>query len=121
MIEKYAQSSENVLGFRITGKLTEADYLTLLSPEIEQGIAQYGKIRVVLHMEKFEGWTVGGAWEDLILGPKFVSVEKLAVVVDETWDEWMTWLFRIFTALTRTETQFFRSERINEAWEWVRK
>jgi hypothetical protein len=121
MIEKLASSTENIMGFRIQGKLTEADYLNVLAPDIEQGIAHHGKIRVLFQMEKFEGWTVGGAWEDLILGPKFVSVEKLAVVVDETWDEWMTWLFRIFTALTRTETQFFRVERLTEAWEWIRK
>jgi hypothetical protein len=121
MIEKLTDSAENIIGFRIQGKLTEADYQNVLDPEIEQGIAQYGKIRVLFQMEKFEGWTVGGAWEDLILGPKFVSVEKLALVVDETWDEWITWLFRIFTALTRTDTQFFRSERFAEAWEWIRK
>jgi hypothetical protein len=26
-----------------------------------------------------------------------------------------------FTALTRTENQFYRSEQLTEAWEWIRK
>jgi hypothetical protein len=85
-----AESAENIVGFRIQGRLTETDYQNVLAPEIAQGIAWFGKIGVLLQMEKFEGWTVGGAGEDLIIGPKFVSVEKLALVVDETWDEWMT-------------------------------
>lgn len=37
MIEKLPESSGNVIGFRIRGKLTEADYLDLLVPEDGEG------------------------------------------------------------------------------------
>lgn len=120
MIEKLPASSGNILGFRIRGKLTEADYRDLLVPEMEKAMKEYSKIRVVWVMEGFEGWTVGGAWEDFLLGLKFSAVEKMATVIDENWDEWMTLLFKAFTTLTRTEIRFFKTERLAEAWEWIR-
>jgi hypothetical protein len=120
MIEKLPESSGNILGFRIRGKLSEADYQDLLVPEMERAMKEYPKIRVVWVMEEFAGWTVGGAFEDFLLGLKFSAVEKMATVIDESWDEWMTPLFRAFTTLTQTELRFFKKERLAEAWEWIR-
>jgi len=120
MIEKLQGSSENILGFRIWGKLTEASYRDLLDPEMEKVMKEYPKIRIVWVMEDFEGWTVGGAWEDFLLGLKFSAVEKMATVIDESWDDWLTLLFRAFTTLTHTELRFFKKERLAEAWEWIR-
>jgi len=120
MIEIMPEGSGNILGFRIRGKLTEADYRNLLVPEMEKAMNEYPKIRVVWVMEDFEGWTVGGAWEDFLLGLKFSAVEKMATVIDESWDEWMNLLFRAFTTLTRTELRFFKKERSADAWEWIR-
>ena len=121
MIEKMSESSGNILGFRSRGRLSAADYLDVLAPEIEKAIAEHGKARVLWIIEDFEGWTVGGAWEDFRLGMKFSAVEKMAAVIDESWDEWMTWLFRAFTTLTGTEIRFFKADRLEEAWEWVRE
>jgi hypothetical protein len=120
MIEKLPESSGNILGYRLQGKLTESDYRDHLVPEMESAMKEYGKIRFVWVMEGFKGWTVGGAWEDFLLGLKFSSVEKMATVIDESWDEWMTWLFKGFTTLTQTELRFFKQDRLDEAWEWIR-
>jgi hypothetical protein len=119
MIEKLPESTGNILGFRIRGKLTETDYLDLLIPETEKAMKEFPKIRVLWIMEAFEGWTVGGAWEDFLLGLKFSAVEKVGMVIDESWDEWITLLFRAFTTLTGTELRFFKKERLAEAWEWI--
>ena len=120
MIEKLPESSENILGFWSRGRLAEADYLDHLAPELDQVIAEHGKARVLWIIEEFKGWTVGGAWEDFRTGMKFSAVEKMAAVIDESWDEWLTWLFRAFSTLTGTEVRFFRADRLEEAWEWVR-
>ena len=120
MIEKLPGSSENLLGFRLWGKLTEADYQNVLIPEIEKALAENPKIRVLVTLEDFEGWTVGGAWEDFTLIFKLPGVERMALVVDDTWDEWMTWLFKAFTSVSRTELRFFRQDRNQEAWDWIR-
>ena len=44
----------------------------------------------------------------------------MVTVIDESWDEWLTLLFKTFTTLTRTELRFFKKERLTEAWEWIR-
>ncbi|MBP1929052.1 hypothetical protein J2741_001599 [Methanolinea mesophila] len=120
MIERLAESSGKNIGFRLSGRVTEADYMDVLSPVIEKSIEEHARINVLLLMEDFKGWTVGAAWEDFTLGPKFLKVERLAVVVDETWDEWMTWLFRAFSTLTGTKVRFFKKERVQEAWDWLK-
>jgi len=120
MIEKLPESSGNCIGFGIRGKLTEADYLNVLVPELDRLMKVFPKIRVLWVMEDFGGWTVGGAWEDFLLGPKFSAVEKMATVIDENWDEWITVMFKVFTALTGTEMKFFKKERLAGAWEWLR-
>lgn len=61
------------------------------------------------------GWTVGGAWEDFRLGLKLTAVGKMAAVIDESWDEWLTRLFRAFSTLTGTGVRFFRADRLEEA------
>jgi hypothetical protein len=120
MIEKLPGSSGNVLGFRLWGTLTEADYRDILTPEIEKTLTDHPKIRVLITLERFEGWTVGGAWEDFTFALKLPSVERMALVVDDTWDEWMTWLAKAFATFTKTEIRFFRQDRNQEAWDWIR-
>ena len=108
MIAKLPESSGNVFGFRIQGKLIEADYRDHLVPVMERGMKEYPKIRVVWVMENFEGWTVGAAWEDILLGLEFSDVEKMAMVIDESWDDWITLMFKIFTTITGTDSGFSR-------------
>ena len=120
MIEKLPESSGNAIGFRVRGKLTEADYTDLLIPEMEKAMREFPRIRVLWVMEDFQGWTVGGAWEDFLLGLKFSAVEKMATIIDDNWDEWITLMFKAFAALTHTELRFFKLERLAEAWDWLR-
>jgi hypothetical protein len=120
MIERLPESAKNHLAYRISGKMTEADYRDQLGPDMEKAMKDCHKIRVLLIVEGFEGWTVGGAWEDLLLALKFPAVERMAMVIDESWDEWMTWLFQGFTTLTGTELRFFTKDRLPAAWEWIR-
>jgi SpoIIAA-like len=120
MIERLAESTDNIIGFRIHGRLTREDYTGVFIPEITGITDRYGKGRLLLLMKQFGGWTLGGAWEDFLNAPKFFSIERMAVVVDESWDEWMTWLFRLFATIG-IEIRFFREERLDEAWKWVRE
>jgi hypothetical protein len=119
MIEKLAESSGNTIGFLIQGRLTREDYTGLLVPELVAIIERHAKGRVLLQMKNFGGWTIGGAWEDFINWPRFLSIERMAVVVDDSWDEWMTWLFRLFATIG-IDMRFFREERLDEAWAWLR-
>ena len=45
-------------------KLSREDFQSFV-PEIEQQIQQHGKLRLLVRVHDFHGWTAGGLWEDL--------------------------------------------------------
>jgi hypothetical protein len=118
MIEKNAARG-NILWFRLVGKLTEEDYTNNLIPELERALEQYKKIRLLIQVEYFGGWTEGGAWEELKGWPQFSKVERMAIVADDSWDEWMTWVVKITGIITGLSVRFFKAGRIEEAWDWL--
>lgn len=112
---------DNVLGFLLEGKLTEEDYTELLIPTLQEEIDQHREVRVLIQVKDFGGWTAGGAWEDLKNWPMLRHLDKMAFVSDDSWDEVLTWMFKVFAGLTGMDTRFFRKERLEEAWGWVRE
>ena len=89
MIEQKAARG-NIFWFRLYGKLTEEDYKNNLMPELERALEQYKKIRLLVQVEYFGGWTQEGAWEEMKRWPQMSKVERIAIVADDSWDEWMT-------------------------------
>jgi hypothetical protein len=118
MIEKKAARG-NIQWFNLTGKLSEEDYTNNLIPELERALEQYKKIRLLIQIEYFGGWTEGGAWEELKGWKPFSKVERIAFVVDDSWDEWVTWIVKITGIVTGTSVRFFKAGRIEEAWDWL--
>jgi hypothetical protein len=118
MIEKKAGRG-NILWFRMAGKLTAEDYTRNLMPELKRELERYKKIRLLLEVSYFGGWTKDSVWEELKGWPEFSRIERLAIVADDSWDDWMTWMVKITGFLTRLEVRFFRSGRIEEAWDWL--
>jgi hypothetical protein len=118
MIEKNAGRG-NILWFRFMGKLTEQDYTDNLIPELDRALEQYKKIRLLIQIEYFGGLTEKGAWEELKGWPQVSKIERLAVVADDSWDEWMTWMVRILGRVTGIQVRFFKKGRIEEAWDWL--
>jgi len=120
MITQLSESSGGNIGFLIQGKLTDEDYREILIPVLEEAIESREKIGLLFQMEHFEGWTAHGAWEDCINWPKFRSVERLALLVDENWHELVSWLFTVFATITGIEIKFFEKDDQAEAWAWLR-
>lgn len=115
------KQEEDVIGFLLRGRLTEADYTEVLLPALNAAIERHEEIRLLLQVEQFEGWTAGGAWEDLKNFPKMRNFERMAVVSDGSWDTAMTWMMKAFAGITDMDLKFFREERLGEAWDWVQK
>ena len=118
MIEKKAARG-NILWFRLYRKLMEEDYTNNLIPELERALEQYKTIRLLVQVEYFGGWTQGVALEELKGWPQFSKVERIAIVADDSWDEWMTWMVKITGFITGQSIRFFKAGRIEEAWDWL--
>ena len=100
----------------LTGKLTKEDY-ERFGPEVEKLIRERGKLRILVKMHDFDGWTLGGFWQDLKFDMKhFRDIERIAFIGDEKWEKGMSSFCKPFTS---AEIGFFTPARIEEARLWL--
>ena len=88
----------------IIGKLDKEDY-DIFVPILETAIKTHGKIRLLVELRDFHGWTVGAAWEDTKFGVRhFNHIEKLAFIGDQQWERNLATFAKVFT---RAEVRYF--------------
>ena len=87
MIGTLADLPEGTLGFRFSGRITGADYDTVLVPAMERAIEEHDRIKALLVFgEEFEGYDLAAIWDDTLLGLRhWRGFERVAVVSDVPW------------------------------------
>jgi len=120
MIEILAQSSDGAVGFEVSGKIIVEDYDILL-PKIDEAIAAFGKINLLVVMGDLKGWDgLDAAKADFRFGTEqYRQVERAAFVGDKKWQKWMIKVMDPFTR--RTDERFFNSNQLEDAWRWVKE
>jgi hypothetical protein len=110
------EAGGKVLVADLSGKLTKQDYESF-GPRVEAQVAQHGKLRILVHMKDFHGWTLGGLWEDLKFDWKhFSDIERLALVGESRWEAGMATFCKPFT---RATVRYFNSDKAEEAHQWT--
>lgn len=110
------KQSGKLLEISLTGKLVKEDYETFV-PAVERLVAQHGKIRMLLVMHDFHGWTAGAAWEDTkFAAHHFWDIERLAIVGETKWQHGMAVFCQPFTAAT---VRYFDHSAMPDAGVWV--
>jgi hypothetical protein len=105
-----------IIEVAVTGRLTDADYQRFI-PEFERMTSRYKKIRLLFEMSQFHGWDVKAAWDDLKLGAKhYGDVERIAMIGEEKWQEWMARFSKPFTA---AEVRYFDKTAAPAALTWL--
>ena len=118
MIRQMPVQEENIVAFRLSGRLTHADYQEFL-PRVEQLIEESGRISVLLELVDFHGWDLAAAWDDFRLGMKHAQdFERIAIVGHGTLQRWMALMAKPFTS---AQVSFFEEEQIGDAWDWLRE
>ena len=119
MFELLPESTENCIGFKVSGKVTDEDYDGLL-PVLDKAIAAHGTINLLVVFGDMEGWEgLDAAKADFDFGTQqYRQVEKAAFVSDKKWQKWAIQLMDPFTR--RTTERFFDSDHLSEAWRWVK-
>jgi hypothetical protein len=117
VIKVMEESKGSVIGFRAIGDITREDY-DKLTPICEELIEQQGNIRVLIDMKDFK-LEEPSAWKaDFHFGHEFHNkIEKMAIVGNKRWEAWMTDFCNHFYA---KEAKYFKSENIEDAWNWLR-
>lgn len=108
--------SEKVLHVRVSGRLSDADYRQFV-PEVEALLARHGSLRLLVELADFHGWNAGALWDDFKVYLKHGDeIDRLAIVGEKRWQEWMTRLARPFL---RAEVRYFDHGHEGEARRWI--
>ena len=63
-VELRTEAGGEILVVKLSGKLTKEDYEEFV-PEVERLIHQHGKVRMIVQMHDFHGWSLGALWQDI--------------------------------------------------------
>jgi hypothetical protein len=119
MFEILPESTESSIGFKISGEITSADYDALL-PKLDEAIAAYGKINLLVLVEDFDFKGLDAAKKDFQFGThQYRQVEKAAFVSDKKWQGRMIKIMDPFTR--HTEERVFEADQLEDAWSWIKE
>ncbi len=116
MIEQLPASSGKILGFKLSGKLHDADYKTFV-PLIDSAAAKEGKVRLLAQFHDFHGWDMHALWDDIKFATTHCTkIERIAMVGDKTWEKWMAVVCKPFTM---AKVRYFDVSQLDAAWAWL--
>jgi hypothetical protein len=118
MIEQLPAQSEKVLGFKMSGKLHDADYKTFV-PLVDAAISKEGKVRILAQFHDFHGWDAKALWDDIKFSTTHCTkIERIALVGEKTWEKWMAAVCKPFTM---AKVRYFDVGQIDAAWAWLKE
>ncbi|MBI3860422.1 MAG: STAS/SEC14 domain-containing protein [Planctomycetia bacterium] len=110
------EAGGKVLVIRLGGKLTKSDYERFV-PEVERLGRRHGKVRLLIQMHDFHGWSMSAPWDDIRLDLKHLTcIERLGLVGESKWEAGMAAFCEPFTSATRC---FFDEDKAGESLKWI--
>lgn len=112
MIQQIPVQEDNIVAFRLSGKLSHADYQAFL-PRLEDLIKVHGRISVLLELADFHGWDLNAALDDFRFGMQHQDdFERIAIIGQSVLQHWMALIAKPFT---RADVQCFNQDQLGEA------
>lgn len=116
MIEQLKSTSDHVLGFKLSGKLHDADYAQFV-PVIDAAIAKHSKVRLLAQFHDFQGWDMHALWDDIKFSTTHCTkIDRIALIGENSWEKWMSTVCKPFTM---AKIQYFSANQVDEAWAWL--
>ena len=117
MIQPIDLQSENIVGLRMTGKVTEAEIKSWAS-RLDQKSDQSHKLRVYIEAEDIDGISLNAVMADLKFDLTHLGdFEKAAFVSDESWTKLSTFMADLVPGLDAK--QFSPAEK-TQAKQWIK-
>jgi len=118
MIEHLKDFPGNVLAVVCHGRVTRADYDSVLVPAAEAALKANAKVRLYYETAPdFTGLEAGAMWEDFKVGVEhWTRWERVAVVSDV---EWIRQTVRLFGFLMPGVAKTFSSTEAAQARAWI--
>lgn len=120
MIELVPGQPDGVIELTASGTVTGADYENVVYPAVEAALEKTDRIRLLFHLgTDFEGYDLGGMWDDTKLGLRhWDGFERVAVVTDTGW---MRELVRGFGVFVSCPVKAFGLAELDDARRWLRE
>jgi len=116
MTEMLTGLPANVVGFKLSGKLQDADYKTFV-PVVDAAIAKEGKVRILAQFHDFHGWDAKALWDDIKFSTTHCTkIDRIALVGEKTWEKWMAKVCKPFTI---AKIQYFDAAQLDAAKTWL--
>ena len=116
MIEQLSGPSDKVLGFKLSGKLHDADYQTFV-PAVDAAIAKSGKVRILAQFHDFQGWDLKALWDDIKFSTTHCTkIDRIALVGEKKWEEWMA---KVCKPFTMAKIRYFDAADMESAKAWL--
>ncbi len=117
MIELLPIPVDNVIGFRIEGKISEYDIL-LITEEIEARLERHSKLRIYAEVDGLAGMTIKALLKDIAFSLRhFRNFEREAIVSDAAWLKKLAVIGgRVIPGIK--VRHYYKSER-DDALEWI--
>ena len=116
MIEQLPASPDNVLGFKMSGKLHYADYQQFV-PVVDAAVAKSGKVRLLAQFHDFHGWDLHALWDDIKFSTTHCTkIDRIALVGEKKWEEWMA---KVCKPFTMAKIRYFDASESGAAWAWL--
>jgi len=118
MIEQLSNFPANVLAFRCKGRVTKAEYDSVLVSDVEKALATHERIRLYYETAPdFEGVDPGAVWEDFTIGMEHLTRwERFAIVTDVGW---ITHTMKLFSFLMPGVMKFYSTSEAEQASAWI--
>ena len=118
MLEKLNQTSGNILGYKVIGKITGEDYKTV-TDDLEALGQDEDSICLLLDLEAFEGEEIKAlSAKTRFRGDYQKKITKMAIVGEMNWHKW--YLSFADRLNYDRETEFFPAGDHQAALEWAR-
>jgi hypothetical protein len=107
-----------IVTLKFKEKLDREDYEEFV-PQIETLLQDGSKLRLLVELIDFKGWTAGALWEDTKFAARhFNDIERLAVVGDAKWEKGVTVFIKPFTGAS---VKYFDRLDLEKARRWIRE
>jgi hypothetical protein len=116
MIEQLPQAADNVLAFKLSGKLHDEDYKHF-GPVIDAALAKHPKVRLLAQFHDFHGWDMHALWDDIKFSTTHCTkIDRIALVGEKTWEKWMAAVCKPFTM---AKVRYFDTSEMKAAEAWL--
>jgi hypothetical protein len=115
-VDIHQAPGDQYMEVELSGKVAKEDYAHFV-PAIESAIAQHGKLRLLILMRNFHGWSIGALWEDIKFDwQHFRDFERIAMVGEKRWEAGMATFCKPFTT---AKIKYFDVAETDEARRWI--